>query len=239
MEAVSTSQLDGKNMPTVAVPQRIHTVNLGSPLFRRPDGSQGSVKSLLKEAIHISLDDDATVSTSASTAVSSDTKVSFDTSQNEEVPANEEHALTDDVIAACWWSEDERRRFKANKDSALQVCHVNEKHKWKGAMQSLFDFCNHAPLHFNWSQDDLQAKASTVSGADFRGLETEGASSLTGMRKKHASNVLTYTARVPKRLPQDLRDRMISARSLQYSRPHMLFAQVMAQVDRAAVLEME
>ncbi|KAL3902757.1 MAG: hypothetical protein SGARI_005686, partial [Bacillariaceae sp.] len=218
------------------IPQRIHTVNLGSPLFGQKRST--NVKSLLKEAIHISLDDDATVSTAASTAVSSETKVSFDTSQNIEIPSNEEHALTDEVIATCWWHEDERRSFKANKDSALQACSVSEKESWTEALRTLFDFCNHAPLHFTWTEEDLQAKASTMQGTELRGVESDGAPALSGMRKKHAANVLTYTARVPKRLPQDLRDRMISARSLQFSRPHLLFAQAMAQVDRNAVLEM-
>lgn len=178
------------------------------------------------------------MSTSASTA-SSDKKVYFDTSHNQEIAANEEHYLTDEICGNCWFSEEQRAFMKINRDADLQDCNEEEKERFSEALKQLVHFVHHAPVHYHFTQDDLRAKASTVSTTDLRGLEIEAAPLLTAMRKKHAANVLAYTERVPKRLPQDLRNRMVSARSLQYSRPHMLFAQVMAQVDRNAVLEME
>jgi hypothetical protein len=229
------TKIDGSHAPIVS--QRITTDSLGSPLFRQQNAQ--SVNCLLKMAIDISLEDDVTVSTATSATSSGEKKVHFDTSHNQEFASNEEHCLTDEVCAAAWYSEDERIRMKTNRDSELKACSQAKKDNWTESLKQLFNFCHQAPLHFTFAEEDLRAKASTVSDTDFRGLETEASAMITAARKNHATNVLTYTSRVPKRLPLDLRDRMISARSLQYSRPHMLFAQVMARVDRNVALEME
>lgn len=235
------------------------TINLGATMIRQTvsgpsvsssvkgDKMNGasSLTSLIEDALDIietrqsqesrNKDDEVTVATTASSSSCQvDRKVRFDTSRNVMISAIEEHSLTDEICAAAWYDEEERRSMKNGREIGQQ-----QEKEWKDSLKQVLNFCNHAPLHFNFTDQELQDQAKSVSKTDFRGLESDTLALLTSLRRKHSSNVLTYTTRVPKKLPQDLRDRMISARSLQFSRPQVLFAQVLAQMDRNAILEME
>ncbi|KAL3922797.1 MAG: hypothetical protein SGILL_002010 [Bacillariaceae sp.] len=236
----SDHQVPKINLGTTMIRQTVSSISASSTDKR--NGSS-TITSLIADALHIidtrqdqsqCKDDEVTVaSTVSSSSFHVGKKVRFDTSLNEMI-ANEEHCLTDEICAAAWYNEEERRSMKSKREIGQ-----SEEKEWKQSLSQVLEFCDHAPLHFNFTEEDLQEKAKSVFETEFRGLEGDTVAMLTSMRRKHSSNVLTYTDRVPKKLPQDLRDRMIATRSLQFSRPQLLFAQVMAQIDRNAVLGIE
>jgi hypothetical protein len=51
-------------------------------------------------------------------------------------------------------------------------------------------------------------------------------------RKRHAAVVLQHLQNIPSHFPEDLRQRMLSARSMQLSRPHnKVFARVLGDAN--------
>ncbi|KAG7338647.1 hypothetical protein IV203_020731 [Nitzschia inconspicua] len=196
-----------------------------------------SVASVINDAIHISSsqlsnkgcslhDDVSSVVTTATTHV--EKRVSFDLLQTEEFDTNLSYVLDDETIATLWYSEDERISMKFNRDNALDS--GLEKKEWIDGIKNLLHYCNQAVPQSTYDPEDLRGKAKALL-PKYRGLEAHALPQLTAMRRKHMHSILMHIGRIPKKMPEDLRDRMVSARSLQYSRPLTLFALVLAQAD--------
>lgn len=210
--------------------------NLWSPNHKK----RQSVISLIDDAIQISTSpvrdvdvDSASChqsdeTASVSTIETTQKKVNFDLLRTEEFEPNPLHLLDDETIAAAWYSDDERLSMKFNRDNALGFGSDNQ--EWVDGMNALIHFCYQAIPQSTYDPEDLKEKARTIL-PKYRGLEVHGLPPLSAMRRKHMSSVLMHIARIPKKIPDDLRDRMVSARSLQYSRPFTLLALILAQAD--------
>ncbi|KAG7338636.1 hypothetical protein IV203_020740 [Nitzschia inconspicua] len=211
--------------------------NLPVSLFSPKSKKTHTVTSVLNDAIRISSpdlcntdyclnDDKSSVVTIATTPVKK--SVNFDLLQTEEFGTNPPYILDDETIATLWYSEDERMSMKFNRDNALDS--GLEKKEWIDGMNTLIHYCNQAIPQSTYDPEDLKGKAKALVPT-YRGLESHGLTQLTALRRKHMNSVLEHIERIPKKIPKDLRDRMVSARSLQYSRPLTLLALVLAQAD--------
>jgi hypothetical protein len=178
--------------------------------------------------------DDAT-SVSTTDTVPAEKKVHFDLLQTEELEPNPLYLLDDETIEALWYSNDERKSMKLNRDNAL--CFGSDNEDWRDEMKSIIHFCNQAILRSTYEPEDLKERAKPVL-SQYRGLEGHGFPQLLAMRRKHMDSVMMHIARIPKKMPEELRDRMVAARSLQYSRPSTILALILAQVDAAEVHQM-
>ncbi|KAG7371874.1 hypothetical protein IV203_018016 [Nitzschia inconspicua] len=86
-----------------------------------------------------------------------------------------------------------------------------------------------------YSEDErMSIKLNRDNALDF-GLQKKNGAKGTGISWTSTVNGSASKAheqrRIPKKIPEDLRDRMVSARSLQNSRPLTLLALVLAQAD--------
>jgi hypothetical protein len=71
-----------------------------------------------------------------------------------------------------------------------------------------------------------------------RGFEAEFIPHLVECRDIHRHHVLEFAERMQqKNLSQDLKDRLIASRSIQFSQTHSMFAQILGQVDELASLD--
>jgi hypothetical protein len=172
--------------------------------------------------------DEASVSTTDTTPV--EKKVRFNLLQTKEFEPNPLYLLDEKAIAALWYSDAERKSMKFNRDDAL--CFASDNQDWRDEMDALIQFCTQAIPELTYHSDDLKEKAKSVL-PEYRGLEVHGLPKLSAMRQKHMNNVLVYSARIPKKMPEDLRGRMVAARSLQYSRPFTIIALILAKADEA------
>jgi hypothetical protein len=156
-------------------------------------------------------------------------KIRFDLCRNQTFPA-ESHCLIDDEIRAAWWTS--RDCENATMVYTQQVINCLSDHPDAVEdLQHVISLCNQS------SSDTLEDKdAHSQIPLLARGMEADVAPVLKTSRRKHANAVMDYAAKIPKQLPSDLRDRMLSARSLQYSRPHKILAHVLGQADHAAAL---
>lgn len=216
----------------------IRRANLPAYLLSPSSKKKHNIASVIADAIQISTSDDheeddccrkledenPSVRTIDTTPV--DKTVNFDLLQTEEFDAS--YDLDDETIADGWYSDDERMSMKFNRDNALAFGEDNQ--EWIDSMNSLIHYCNYAIPQSTYDPEELKEKAKDLP-AKYRGLEVQGLPQLSAMRRKHTNSVLMHVARIPKKMPEDLRDRMVSARSLQYSRPLALLALILAQAD--------
>jgi hypothetical protein len=183
-----------------------------------------STADCLQRAIH-----ESQLVNKATTGTPPSRNIRFDLSRNQTFPA-ESHCLIDCEIRAAWWTP---RDFEsATMVYMQQVINCLSDHPDAVEdLQRVISLCNQS------SSDTLEDKdAHTQIPLWARGMEADVAPLLKTLRRKHANAVMDYIGKIPKQLPSDLRDRMLSARSLQYSRPQKIFAHVLGQADHAAAL---
>jgi hypothetical protein len=155
--------------------------------------------------------------------------IRFDLSRNQTFPAAS-HCLTDDEIRAAWWTPRDCENATMVYMQQVIECRLDHPDAVED-LQHVISLCNQS------SSDTLEDKdAHTQIPLLARGMESDVAPLLKTLRRKHANAVMDYIGKIPKQLPSDLRDRMLSARSLQYSRPHKILAHVLGQADHAAAL---
>jgi hypothetical protein len=211
-----------------------------------PTKTNSTVQSLIADAINIttsqpteSKDDDDTcsiVTTSSHFARThsdeflSNKEVRFNLSQNKTFERNPEHYLTEDIIKDCWYSNEERMVIKAAQQCILMMSFEDEHKKWQSDMQHLVQFCYQVPPTFRFTDRIMESKFQSIQ-SQFRGLECKAIAQLGNLKRKHLRNVLDYTSAIPSKLPSEVRDRMLAQRSIQFSRPFQLIAQVMAGAD--------
>jgi hypothetical protein len=152
-------------------------------------------------------------------------EVRFNTAENQVLLPS--HELTEEEIEKSWWSHEEysaslqkfrvsiQRFYDTQKDSVKQLNH-------------LVSLCNQASS--DTSLEDATARFLIVS--ECRGMEADLAPALKSSRRRHAAIVLEHLQKIPSRFPEDLRQRMLSARSRQLSRTHKVFARVLGDADQ-------
>jgi hypothetical protein len=151
--------------------------------------------------------------------------VRFNTAKNQVILPS--HGLTEEEIENSWWSREELsaslqkfrvsidRFYYTQKDSVEKLNHV-------------VSLCNQASS--DTSLEDATARLLLVP--ECSGMETDLAPALKSSRRRHATIVLEHLQKIPSHFPEDLRQRMLSARSMQLSRPHKVFARVLGDANQ-------
>jgi hypothetical protein len=154
-------------------------------------------------------------------------EVRFNTAQNQVIlPPSQ--GLTEEEIETSWWSHEE---FSAS----LQKFHVSIQRFYdtqKDSVENLnyvVSLCNQASS--DTSLEDAPA-AKFLLVPECRGMEAEFTPALKSSRRRHSAIVLEHLQKIPSHFPEDLRQRMLSARSMQLSRPHKVFARVLGDANQ-------
>jgi hypothetical protein len=137
------------------------------------------------------------------------------------------HRLTGEEIGNSWWSHKEI-------SASVQKFHVGIKRFYntqKGTVKKLnyvASLCNQASS--DTSLEDATARFLVVS--ECLGMEGDLTAELMSSRARHSAIVLEHLQKIPSHFPEDLRQRMLSARSMQLSRPHKVFARVLGDANQ-------
>jgi hypothetical protein len=183
---------------------------------------------ILHQAVHISTSSLSTTSSCSDDTVScSRRRVSFRPCRNEIIPA-EQQCLTDEEIENAWWNKKHNADAIILYRNQVRACFKNDENSVK-------ELAHVVSMCYKSSSDQLEdmETAKSMFPMDIRGLESEVAPMLKTSRRKHSEGVLQYVHKIPKHLPADLRERMLSARSMQYSRPFKILAHVIGEADAA------
>jgi hypothetical protein len=191
------------------------------------------VDRILHQAVHISTSTSSLSTTSSysddADSCSSRRRVSFRPCRNEIFPA-EQQCLTDEEIENAWWNKKHNADAIILYRNQVRACFKNDE-------ESVKDLAHVVSMCYKSSSEQLEdmETAKSMLPMDIRGLESEVAPMLKTSRRKHSEGVLQYVHKIPNHLPADLRERMLSARSMQYSRPFKILAHVIGEADAAFV----
>jgi hypothetical protein len=134
--------------------------------------------------------------------------------------------LSNDEIAQSWWRPHE---YRASVDLySKEVRSYVENHEESvSELLSIVSQCNQS------SCDELNEKSrdSFCESSAPRGAESDVVPVIKFLRSKHRDAVMGYIYKIPKHLKPDLRERMLCARSIQYSRPHKMLARLLGEAD--------
>jgi hypothetical protein len=151
--------------------------------------------------------------------------VTFDESQNQ-IISPDLRELTEEEIHNAWWSGSDFQQFCIEYCQYARDC--REYHSdWIEDLMCVIKRCNQFA---SYNIHDMDAEVSLIHD-EIRGMETDVAPFLKHLRRKHSQAVLQYMHRIPKHFNLHLRQRMLAARSMQLSRPLMIFAYVAGKAD--------
>ena len=156
--------------------------------------------------------------------------------------------LTDPEIHDCWWTVQERYEIVATfrEDIEGYLKRQEEQQKVQGKKEGKQDGydvnslsrivrkCNEFPNDILEQHDNIVTTIYQLMNDDntSRGMELEIAPLLKILRQKHSHAVLDYYHnRMPSHFQSDLKARMLSSRSVQYSRPFEILARIQGEVD--------
>jgi hypothetical protein len=166
------------------------------------------------------------------TPASSKRKVRFELSQTQIIPTELPHGLTDEDIENAWSTPKDWEDSITIYHNEVIACQRNHE-------EFIRDLVHVVSLCYQSSSDSLgdddMERAQSLIPMIARGMEADIAPMLKTSRRKHSEAVMEYVHKIPKQLPSDLRERMLSARSMQYSRPHKVLARVLGQADATAL----
>ena len=126
-----------------------------------------------------------------------------------------------------WWTRQERTDILGECQDAIndfRADHMDQVHHYLG----IFDKCCNSLLQ---SSSDYLEKASVVLPANVRGLEWGIAPSTKNHRRVHVQDILEVQDRV-QNLSTEMRQRLLSARSLRSSRRCLLMARLLGEGDK-------
>jgi hypothetical protein len=152
-------------------------------------------------------------------------EVRFNKAENQVIPPS--HGLTGEEIGNSWWSHKEV-------SVSVQKFHVGIKRFYdtqKASVKKLnyvASLCNQASS--DSSLEDATARFLVVP--ECLGMEADLTAALMSSRARHSAIVLEHLQKIPSHFPEDLRQRMLSARSMQLSRPHKVFARVLGDANQ-------
>lgn len=133
--------------------------------------------------------------------------------------------LTQEEIEKSWWSRDELDGMVESCLSSVATERLEQHSNWS----QIISVCNDSSSDLLPDDEDTEQ----LVFSETRGLEADLAPVLKSYRKKHSQAVLQFQA--PKTMPVDVQLRMLSARSMQLSRPHKILAQILARADEITV----
>ena len=128
--------------------------------------------------------------------------------------------------SAMWWSRAERENITHECHNEIETFCRDNADKVRHLIR-LFDLCQQAPSE---ASSDYLEKATISLPPSIRGLEWGWAPSTILHRRAHITEVLAVQDRIKTLSPQ-MRDRVLSSRSLRSSRPGRVFARLLGEGD--------
>lgn len=153
--------------------------------------------------------------------------VRFCLDKNQIIPRTE-HSLSPEDIESCWWTPEERETAKQSYQDEVRKCQNSEDESLETLLHTI-NQCNQCSSDHLTHQDN--AVRCIAQSTIPRGLESDVATISRQLRRKHNRAVLEYTQKIPKQLRSDMKEQMLAARSLQFSRAHKILARIFGQVD--------
>ena len=154
-------------------------------------------------------------------------RVGFNLDHNRIIPA-EGSVLSEAEIMRCWWTSQECKTAAASYCNEARSCIENSADSVQMLLEVL-SHCNQSSSDQPENQNNFSVYLSESKLP--RGMESDAAPAIKRLRHKHREAVLQCVNKIPKHLKQDLQERMLAARSIQYSRPHKIFARLLGQAD--------
>lgn len=156
-------------------------------------------------------------------------RVHFDLSQNMTYQQGELDVISEEERRAAWYTREEHKAMIVNFRDAVKACRESQGAWIKDLFHLVVYPCNQS-LSNRLDDTEMQLAVQSMR-SDYRGMETDLVPRLFDMRRRHKARVLDYMEKIPSNLPEELKGRMLAARSLQFSRPHKLFAEVAGYAD--------
>jgi hypothetical protein len=134
--------------------------------------------------------------------------------------------LSDEEIQQSWWRSHEYRAAADLYSKEVQSFIENHEESVSDLL-SIVSKCNQS------SCDELneQLGNSSLESSLPRGSESDVVPVIKLLRFKHRQAVIEYVNKIPKHLKPALRERMLCARSIQFSRPHKMLARLLGEAD--------
>ena len=179
--------------------------------------------------------------------VSQKRSVHFDLTSNQTIPSTLTNGLTNEDIANMWWAEEEANASMLEARTTIHAF-VQENKQAIKEFHNLVTICNgisrddaldsNNEQKQNYAQCTFSSSSSnnTSSSITIRGYEMDVIPILKVIRKKHVQSVVQHSKKVPKRLSLEMKERMISQRSVQLSRPLRLLSQIIGTADEKEAL---
>lgn len=215
--------------PNLSGSKRIRSLGKLSS-FSSEDLEHSSCADIVDAALHVTVEFSGNDSFSSDdispepTTTPLQKEVRFNTAENQVILPT--HRLTEVEIENSWWSHKEytasvqkfrvgiRSFYNTQQDSVKKLNHV-------------VSLCNQASS--DTSLEDATARLLIVP--ECHGMEADLTPAFKSSRARHSAVVLQHLQNIPSHFPEDLRQRMLSARSMQLSRPHKVFARVLGDAN--------
>lgn len=144
--------------------------------------------------------------------------------------------LTVEDVLDAWYDEEEWDVMFFRYENQLEEGQTAE--QWHKDLHRVANMCHQLGVVTN--KGDWETCVGMLARNDeavlHRGLEAEVIPLWQRWRDRHRRNVLEFATHLQaKELSQDMKDRMIAARSMQFSQTHKMMAQVLAQADAMVV----
>jgi hypothetical protein len=154
-------------------------------------------------------------------------RVYFDMSYNQDIPSS--HDLSDEDIESCWWSKnDSTATFHELRDSVVAF-RIHQQGLINDFIALISHQCNQSTSDV-LSEEAMQEAIHLVP-MELRGCEIDIAPLLKVIRRKQIMAVVECSKKIPKHLDPALQQRMLSARSVNLSRPLKVLATVVGRAD--------
>ena len=151
-------------------------------------------------------------------------EVRFNTAENQVILPS--HRITEEEIENSWWSHKEYTASLQNFRVGIQRLYDTQQDS-VNKLNHVVSLCNQASS--DTSLEDPTARFLIVP--ECHGMEADLTPAFKCSRKRHSAVVLQHLQNIPSHFPEDLRQRMLSARSMQLSRPHKVFARVLGDAN--------
>ena len=148
------------------------------------------------------------------------------------LPTELPFGLSEEEVENCWWAQpDFEYSLNTYSNEVRSYRHKNE--EVVRDLLQVVSLCNQA-CSGSLGDDSMEMAWSLIPMAT-RGMEADIVPMLKTSRVKHSKTVLGFCKQIPKHLPPALKERMLSSRSMQYSRPHAILARVLGQADASDI----
>jgi hypothetical protein len=159
-------------------------------------------------------------------------RVYFDMSCNQDIPSS--HDLSKDDIENCWWSKNDSTATLHELRDSVVAFRIHQQVAINDFIALISHQCNQSTSDV-LSEEAMQEAIKLVP-MELRGCEIDIAPLLRVIRRKQIMAVVECSKKIPKHLDPALQQRMLSARSVNLSRPLKVLATVVGRADEQQAL---